>query len=544
MSLQITPSTSSTRIPKRARHWDAPALALLVALFVLALTAYVRTLFPGLLYGDSAEFQVLAVTLGWTHATGYPVYLLLAKLFTLIPLRDIAYRVNLLSAACGAVAVAGAYAVLVELFRSHIGALLGAVSLAISFTFWSQAVIAEVYTPNAAFLAGLIWLLVRWQRTEKAPYLWAFGLLYPLSGGVHASTALAAPAFLLLILSSPRWLWRGRRQALIAMGFLLCGALILLGLFFLMDWLPNRPDWIHSALITAPDSFGLEPSELDSFFERLRFVAGGRQFHEVMFSQSSYAVRRNLDAYWKRLSGEFADPALKLAALGGVALLVVNWRAAAALALIFAANLYFDVNYDINDIWVFFIPTYVMVALSVGAGLSGLERAIGWVAERISRRSRHWVGVALHVLLVALAAALLFLNILYLPFRQERWRSVERGYPYFAADGYFIPAYGLEPRVRATQFIYRLEDNAIVFTDWGFLYCLYYVRTIEQGKWDMDFYETYPMAPQRGFSRRRMEMIDRVWDQRPVYFTEEVPEVLRRYQIRHLGSGYQIIGRR
>ena len=532
------------RIHRSDRYWDAPALALLIALFALTLAAYVRTLAPGLLYGDSAEFQVLAVTLGWTHATGYPVYLLLGKLLTLIPVRDIAYRVNLLSAVCGAVTVAGTYAILVELLRSRVGALLGALALAISRTFWSQAVIAEVYTPNAAFLAGLIWLLVRWQRTKKAPYLWAFGLLYPLSGGVHACTALSAPGFLLLILSSFRWLWRGRRQVLIAIAFLLSGTLILLGLFFMMDQLPSRPDWIHSVLITAPDSFGLEPSDLDSFFERLKFVAGGQQFRGAMFSQSKYAVRRNLDGYWKRLAGEFADPALKLAALGGVALLIANWRAAAALALIFVANLYFDVNYDIHDIWVFFIPTYAMVALAVGAGLSGIERTIGWVTERISRRSRRWVGKVLHIALVALVAAPLFLKVIYLPFRQGRWLYLQRGNPYFFADGHPVPLNGLEPQMRATQFIRRLENNAIVFTDWGFLYCLYYVRYIEQGKWDMDFYETYPMAPKRGFSHYRLRMIDRVWEQRPVYFTRDVPEVFRRYRIKRLGSYYQIIGRR
>jgi len=98
--------------------------------------------------------------------------------------------------------------------------------------------------------------------------------------------------------------------------------------------------------------------------------------------------------------------------------------------------------------------------------------------------------------------------------------------------------------MEARRFIGQLDDNAIVFTDWGFLYCLYCVRYIEQGRWDMDFYETYPMAPGSGFSRRRLDMIDRMWDQRPVYLTENVPEVLRRYRIKSLGTGYQIIGPR
>jgi len=514
------------------------------ALFISALALYTRTLAPGLLYGDSAEFQVLAVTLGWTHATGYPVYLLLAKSLTLIPIRDIAYRVNLFSAICAALTITGTYAILFELFHKHIGALLGALALAISRTFWSQAVIAEVYTPNAALLTGLIWLLLRWQRTGNTHYLWAFGFLYPLNGGVHASAALAAPGFLFLILSTPRWLWQHRRQTLIAIAFFIGGAFTLLGLFFLMDCLPDRPDWIHSALITAPDSFGLKPSDLDSFFERLRFVAGGQQFRQVMFSQPQYVVQRNLEGYWKHLSVEFAAPSLKLAALGCVVLLIINWRAAIAFALIFAANLYFDINYHIRDIHVFFIPTYVMVALAIGAGLAGVEKATDKLGRRIDAHSRHLSIAVPHTLLTALVVIPLFLNIVCIPFYEKRWPSVQRGYPYFAADGYFIPSYGLQPSIRATTFLRQLEDNAIVFTDWGFLYPLYYVRYIEQGKWDMDFFETYPMAPTRGFSRYRLKMIDQVWSQRPVYFTQGVPEVLRRYRIKQLPFGYQIIGQR
>src|SRR5215212_10615094 len=74
-----------------------------------ALALYVRTLAPALLLGDGAEFQILAATLGIAHPTGYPIYLLLGKLFTWLPIGSIAYRVNLLSASAGALALALLY---------------------------------------------------------------------------------------------------------------------------------------------------------------------------------------------------------------------------------------------------------------------------------------------------------------------------------------------------------------------------------------------------------------------------------------------------
>ena len=76
-------------------------------LFLLSLGLYIRTLAPGVLPGDSAEFQVLAHQLGIAHCPGYPIYLLLAKLFTLLPFGEIAYRVNLFSAFMAALTVVG-----------------------------------------------------------------------------------------------------------------------------------------------------------------------------------------------------------------------------------------------------------------------------------------------------------------------------------------------------------------------------------------------------------------------------------------------------
>ena len=60
---------------------------------------------PGVVGFDSAELITGAYSLGIVHPTGYPLYLLIAKAFTLIPIRSIAYRVNLVSVFFGAIAV-------------------------------------------------------------------------------------------------------------------------------------------------------------------------------------------------------------------------------------------------------------------------------------------------------------------------------------------------------------------------------------------------------------------------------------------------------
>ena len=109
------------------------ALALVVG--ICALSMYVRTLAPDLLYGDSTEFQTLVYTLGMTHSTGYPIYLLLARLLGYLPVGSLAYRVNLLSALGTAVTAGGIFLLIRRLTLSRIEALLGSATLSLSYTF-------------------------------------------------------------------------------------------------------------------------------------------------------------------------------------------------------------------------------------------------------------------------------------------------------------------------------------------------------------------------------------------------------------------------
>ncbi|HMR67423.1 MAG TPA: DUF2723 domain-containing protein, partial [Anaerolineae bacterium] len=90
---------------KRAR------LEVTVGLFVVVLMIYVSTLAPSVvtIFDDSLEFQLVTYQLGIPHPTGYPLYVMLGKFFTLLPVGNIAYRVNLMSAVFGAATVVLVY---------------------------------------------------------------------------------------------------------------------------------------------------------------------------------------------------------------------------------------------------------------------------------------------------------------------------------------------------------------------------------------------------------------------------------------------------
>ncbi|MGB1249378.1 MAG: DUF2723 domain-containing protein [Candidatus Promineifilaceae bacterium] len=148
--------------------------------FAVALSVYAVTLAPGLTLahygGDGGELIAAAVTLGVPHPQGYPSYVLLGKLASLIPIGTVAYRFNLFSAVC----IAGAAALLTQITRRESRSDIAAIALGLTFAFarlvWSQALIAEVYGLNLLVLALLIWACQRRSSPLLLGLLWGFSL--------------------------------------------------------------------------------------------------------------------------------------------------------------------------------------------------------------------------------------------------------------------------------------------------------------------------------------------------------------------------------
>ena len=105
--------------------------------------------------GDSGELVAAVHTLGIPHPSGYPLYVLLGKLWTvLVPVGNIALRMSLFSAFFGAAAAAGLYWLGLMLGLSRWSCLFASLVLACSPSFWSQANIQRVYSLNAFFLVS------------------------------------------------------------------------------------------------------------------------------------------------------------------------------------------------------------------------------------------------------------------------------------------------------------------------------------------------------------------------------------------------------
>ena len=186
--------------------------ALIVGL--VAMVVYLLTLAPGLTWAhqgaDGGDLASAVAVGGIPHPPGYPTYVLLGRMFALLPLRDVAFRLNLMSAACAATTIVLLYMLLVLTLtprrNTHTPArwdaietlapVCAALAFAFSPVFWSQALITEVYALNALFVAATL-LLAQSGRTRLTWLVFGLGL------GNHLSLLLVAPA-LLLLLTRPR----------------------------------------------------------------------------------------------------------------------------------------------------------------------------------------------------------------------------------------------------------------------------------------------------------------------------------------------------
>lgn len=169
------------------------------AAFFTSFIAYLYTLAPTVCPGDSGELIASAVCLGNAHNPGYPLHALVGKLFTLIPIGNPAFRVNLMSAVFAALTVWLVYETIREATGKIIPALSASLILAFSDAYWPQATGAEVYALHTFFVAAIFRLLFLWNRYRAFPYLLVLAFVTGLSFSNHLQTVMLAPAVLLFV---------------------------------------------------------------------------------------------------------------------------------------------------------------------------------------------------------------------------------------------------------------------------------------------------------------------------------------------------------
>lgn len=360
-------------------------------LFLATLLVYTLTLAPSVVsvFDDSLEFQLVTYQLGIAHPTGYPLYTLLGKLFTLLPVGNVAYRVNWMSAVFGAATVGIVYLNILpegqprqretrfsqtgHTWPVHAGAATGALIFAVGQVFWQQSTVAEVYTLNAFFVA-LILAVATYSPRLRPTGLYLIAFLVGLSLTHHRTMILLLPALgLYLMITGHLRLLRNPR-VLLLVG--LCGFFPLLLYFYL----PLRGH------IGSLD--GTYENSWSGFWRQVSAAGYGTFIFDNPFGQE-----RNLSFYWNLLADQFYTTVLGLIGLaflagyGQLKYLVLT-------ATAFVSYSIFNVFYNVSDIAVFFIPVFLVWAIWSGLGAAFL------LGTASSFKRRQWRYLAIGLLLV------------------------------------------------------------------------------------------------------------------------------------------------
>jgi hypothetical protein len=348
--------------PRRDRF-----VGLLVGL--TAFGVYLRTLYPGLVGdGDTPKFQYVGAILGTPHNPGYPLYLLVSHAFSRLPFGTLAWRINLLSAACAALAVALLFVVQRRLDVGRAPAAAAALAAAFAPVFWSQATLAEVYAPAAALLMAVIAATLAWGTAEPprstARLLVAIGLA-SLALGHHLTIVFVAPALVVYALATDAR--AALRPRVLAGG----AALVALGLAqYLLILVRTRQGAAY----------------LGSYASNLRELAGvmrGAQFASRLFAFDARAlVTERVPEFARLFQAELSLAGCLLALAGMLVLARRRAREALLLALGALGVVAFALNYRVDDPQVFLIPAFVLAWPFVGAGLDALTAPLARRATR------------------------------------------------------------------------------------------------------------------------------------------------------------------
>lgn len=482
-------------------RWDS-ALA-----FLAPLSVYLATMAPTIYNLDSAEFTTAAYTGGLVRATGYPLYLLVGRAWSRLPIFDVGWRMNLLSVVCGALTIALTYRVLRRLGVGGWAAFGALGLLATSRYFWGLSLIAEVYTPHTALMVGILLLLLRFEEDPSPHRLAATTFLVGLSAGHHMATVLMAPACVWFVLRT------GGKECLRRRYLVPAGLALILGLsiYAYLPWVYLGDPTFNYAGSYGPDGI-FRAADLTTL-DGLWWLVSGKAFAGQMLAYGGGDFLGQVGHLGSELWRAFVAVGIGPGLLG----LAVLWRRRQPLSelliLLFVSHAVFYVNYSVGDKDTMFLPNYVIWTLWLGVGYDWL---LEWVGRQRPPRYLSSPATATTLLVVLMSAAVLFSLLLHGPLVDQ---SQDRG-----------------SRRRAETILALMEPEALLIGWWDTVPAVEYLQLVEGRAPDVMVINRFLIA----LPDLRALVQDRLRKQ-PIYLDEPPGEALPELKGVRTGPLYRLV---
>jgi transmembrane protein TMEM260 (protein O-mannosyltransferase) len=487
---QVSREVKSAReTSARTFSWSRSELVCAGVVFVVALVTYSWTLAPTVTLVDSGELILAAHGLGVAHPPGFPLWVILAHLASLLPFGNVAARINFSSAVFASLACAMLTLIVAELImtasslaapkrtsktaqqRRKVGDSTGGgllmfapavgagLLMAFSRTLWSYATITEVYALNALLILVVFFLMVRWCRriletqetkgeqvTIHDGWLYTAAFVFGLAMGVHHVTVgLTLPAVAAIVCRTQGLKFFLSRRLLYA-------ALISIGgLLAVYAYLPL-------AAFRSPVMNWGNPRSLQEIWWHIT----GRQYR-VFFVFSPAIMGAQFVEFCRMLSREFGFPWLPVTPFLGLVGFVYTYKRDRTgfwfLLLIVIADLAYSLSYEIaEDKDAYYLPVFISIAIAAGFGIRWLIQLAG--AKRVPMATPYLVGAI--AILLASATAL-----------SANWPFNNRKH-YFIANDYI-----------ENLFSTIAPDGLLLTQDWQVVSPMFYAQEIELRRRDV-----------------------------------------------------------
>lgn len=342
-----------------------PAAVAATAVFAVALLVYLRTLLPGPSFGDWAEMQFIPAQLGIPHPTGYPLYVLLGKAFSLLPIGSWAYRADLLSAVAAAAGAGTSVLIATRLEVRPLIAAAAGLSLAVTGTLWLEATFSEMNGLHLFLVAAVIHRALVWRAERRDTDLRWGGLLAGLAVANHLLAMTVVPIVILFVLVDARSRLIERPMVLVQATLL---GLIGVSLYL---FVPLR------ALAGPPSIYGTFLT-----WDGFSSLVTGAQFRRDMH----FGSEGSLAAAWRAVPDVLAQFAARSnivfvagGLIGGAIQLVRDRWAAVMLGLVAASGLFFFANY-LGDLDHYLLVAWLVFAVCLAVAA---ERVLAWLESRV-----------------------------------------------------------------------------------------------------------------------------------------------------------------
>jgi hypothetical protein len=487
-----------------------------ILVFLSAVSLYIATLAPSVVFGDPGEYQFIPHILGIAHPPGYAFYTVLGKVWTsIVRIGSVAYRSNLLAAAAGAWTVSMAFGMVYlvgksghERSKSHpsqldqenqsgpvavtlISALFAALYLAVSTNLWQHSIHANSHIVSAALSATTLYTLLRWWVTDRD--LWLYTAAFLASVGVthHPLLAFGAPAYVVFVIAVRPSLLKDRRRLILVLLAVLSGFGVFLYLFLRAGATPFGPSPTFDAIIGHATARGIR----------------GNLF---VFGLADQPTR--LRVFLSLLKLQF-DPLLLI--LGIVGLVWLAWRRLRPFALLFLFYIIYVlfIMNTVQDVMAYLLLPFTTTAVFVGCGvLAVLHSTQRMIANR------RWQMVAITSLTLLLAFGVVRPTVNKIPRLSLR--------DFRLADQYIDAVF--------EQFA-RKGQGAVLLAPWEGMTPLHYAEYVEGRV--LNPADVRPVFVASGTAKPWVEFVWKYIEDGPIYLADYRPEVAAEgFRLRPIGD--------